>query len=78
VINLSNLVNLSSIYTISSANTKEVNTNGRRSVNQGQCVAIAKMSSALKKKNTNQYNPFDLFFISMLKSFGKNRESSKY
>lgn len=58
---------------MSSASTKDVNTKGNNKVSQGQWVATAKMVRATKKKNTNQYNPFDLFFISMLKSFGKNR-----
>lgn len=57
------------VQTISSASTKEVNTKGNNKVSQGQWVATAKMVSATKKKKINQYSPFDLFFISMLKKF---------
>lgn len=58
-------------YTISIANTKNVNTNGITSVNQGQLVAIVNSRMAVEIKNNIQYKPLFLFFISMWENFSQ-------
>jgi hypothetical protein len=60
-------------YIISIANTKKVVTKGRRRVNQGQCVAMAKTRATTEIKNKIQYNPFELLFTSMILILRKNR-----
>lgn len=55
------------------AKTKNVKTNGRINVSQGQCVAMASTVSATATKNKIRYNPLFLFCISIRKNFGKNR-----
>jgi hypothetical protein len=62
-----------SAYTMSKASTKNVNTNGRISVSQGQCVAMDKINTAVEIKNRIQYKPLFLFCISIWENFGKNR-----
>ena len=59
------------------ANTKNVNTNGRRSVSQGQWVTTAKTVSATNTKNKIRYSPLFLLCISMWKNFGKNRRGGE-
>jgi len=56
---------------ISMASTKKVVTKGRRSVSQGQCVAIARINAAVEIKNSNQYKPRRLLFTSMEKFCAK-------
>lgn len=58
---------------MSNASTKNVNTNGRISVSHGQCVAMAKINTAVEIKNRIQYKPLFLFCISIWENFGKNR-----
>jgi hypothetical protein len=55
------------------ASTKKVVTKGRRRVNQGQWVAMAKTRAITEIKNKIQYNPFELLFTSMIKILRKNR-----
>lgn len=61
---------------MSSASTKNVVTKGMMSVNQGQCIATAKISAAVEMKNNSQYNPFDLCFTSINRIFAKIGENS--
>ena len=56
---------------MSMARTKKVNTNGIISVNQGQCVAMAKINTATEIKNNIQYNPLFLLCISMRRNFSQ-------
>jgi len=58
-------------YTMPIANTKKVKTKGMISVNQGQCVAIAKIKRATEIKNKIQYNPLFLLCISMWENFSQ-------
>lgn len=60
-------------YIISMASTKKVVTKGRRSVSQGQCVAMATINAAVEIKNNNQYKPLRFLFTSMEKILRKNR-----
>ena len=53
------------------ASTKNVVTKGRRSVSQGQCVAIASTKAAVEIKNNIQYKPFLFLLTSMGKIFAK-------
>ena len=50
---------------MSIAITKNVVTNGRMSVNHGQCVAIATTKAMVETKNNNQYRPFDFLRTSI-------------
>ena len=52
-------------HIISIASTKKVVTKGKRSVSQGQWVAIASTNAAVEIKNNNQYKPFLFLFTSM-------------
>ena len=58
---------------MSIAKTKNVNTNGKIKVSQGQWNTMAATNAKTDTKNNNQYIPLFLLFISIAKNFGKNR-----
>jgi len=57
--------------TMSIANTKKVVTKGMINVSQGQWAATATTNATTEIRNSIQYNPFDLFCISMKKKFAQ-------
>ena len=63
---------------ISIAITKNVVTNGRINVSQGQCVMMAITNAAVEIKNNSQYKPLDLFLTSIVRFCAKIGEQSDF